>query len=175
MTTNQLAQFRHCSQRKSDLKIVTCTIKMGTPHISSPLDEVIGGVAAEYGFDSLSDGHNFEDSEDEFYNALTTTDEEYPFQGLAPPPTQRSYATYKLAEKDLHEWTAARGYGLRINRTNWVDKHAVVKEPKYRSFVCDRADARGKAYLAGRTRKTNKRSRAEGYRMEIVLKVYKGR
>jgi hypothetical protein len=30
MTTNQLAQFRHCSQRKSNLKIVICTIKMGT-------------------------------------------------------------------------------------------------------------------------------------------------
>jgi hypothetical protein len=148
---------------------------MGTPYISSPLDEVIGGVATEYGFDSLSDGHNFKDSEDEFYNALTTTDEECPFQGLTPPPTRHSYATYELAEKDLYEWTAVRGYSLRINRTNWVDKHAVIKEPKYRSFVYDRADAREKAYRAGYTRKTNKRSRAEGCRMRIVFKVYKGR
>jgi hypothetical protein len=52
---------------------------MGIPYISSSLDEVIGGITAEYGFDNLFDGHNFKDSEDEFYNALTTTDEEYPF------------------------------------------------------------------------------------------------
>jgi hypothetical protein len=58
--------------------------------------------------------------------------------------------------------------------TNWIDKHAVVKEPTtYRSFVCDGTYARGKPYLQpGWQRKSNKRSRAAGCQKEVVLKLY---
>ena len=73
----------------------------------------MGTVHTDHGFDD-DEG----DSNNDFYDALDTLDEEYPFQSLAPPPTSRSYPTYQEAENALYEWTAARGYGLRINRTN---------------------------------------------------------
>jgi hypothetical protein len=113
---------------------------MGTIHLDSPLDEVLGGMADENDFNNPSE-HSLENDEDEWHDALINTDEEYPFQRLAPPPITRSFPSFEAADKFLHQWTAARGYALRINRTNWVDKYAVIKEPKYRSFVYDRADA----------------------------------
>jgi hypothetical protein len=50
---------------------VTGTVEMGTVHIHSPLDTILG----ENEFDNLSDY-----DEEDFFDALTTTDEEYPFQ-----------------------------------------------------------------------------------------------
>jgi hypothetical protein len=103
---------------------------MDTVHIDGPLDELLNGVTEDEEWDGLGDfGHlsDFENSsDDEFHDAPTTIDEDYPFQPLAPPPTSRSYATYEEAETALYQWTAARGYGLCINRTDWVDKQASV-------------------------------------------------
>ena len=136
---------------------------MDTVHVDSPLDELLNGGIDDEGWDGVSDLEN--SSDDEFYDALTTTDEDYPFQPLAPPPTSRSYATYEEAETALYQWTAARGYGLRINRIDWVDKRAFVKDLRYRSFVCDRANHRGKEYMENRVRKRNKKIKNCGCQM----------
>jgi hypothetical protein len=76
---------------------------MDTVHIDDPLDELLNGVTEDEewdglgDFENLSDFENFSDfensSDDEFHDAPTTIDEDYPFQPLAPPPTSRSYAT----------------------------------------------------------------------------------
>jgi hypothetical protein len=136
---------------------------MGTVHIPTAIDDVL---SSEWSDESAED----------FFDARTTANEEFLFQPLAPPPISRSYRTYDEAESKLHEWTTARGYGLRINRTNWINDHAVIKELKWRSFVCDRTDGRGKEYLSlSRQRKKNKRKRSYGCKMEVVLKLYEGR
>jgi hypothetical protein len=146
---------------------------MGTVHIDDPLDELLNGVTEDEEWDGLSDFEN--SSDDEFHDAPTTIDEDYPFQPLAPPPTSRSYATYEEAETALYQWTAARGYGLRINRIDRVDKQASIKDPRYRSFVCNRANHRGKEYMENRVRKRNKRTRSCACQMQVVLKLYEKR
>ena len=89
---------------------------MGTVHTDSPLNDLLDLEIDDVEFHGFDDDEG--DSNNDFYDALDTLDEEYPFQSLAPPPTSRSYPTYQEAENTLYEWTAARGYGLRINRTN---------------------------------------------------------
>jgi hypothetical protein len=80
---------------------------MVTVHTDNPTDDLQDLEIDDIEF------HGFEgDSTNDFCDALDTLDEEYPFQSLAPPPTSRSYTTYEEAEKELHQWTAARGYGV---------------------------------------------------------------
>src|SRR5436305_5951885 len=93
---------------------------MDTVHIDGSLDALFNGVTEDEESSGVSDSEN--SSDNEFHDAPTTFDEDYPFQPLAPPPTSRSYATYEEAQRGLYQWTAARGYGLPIHRTNWVDK-----------------------------------------------------
>jgi hypothetical protein len=74
---------------------------MGTIHFDSPLDKVLGGVADENDFDNPSE-YSLENDEDEWHNALTNTDEKYPFQRLVPPFTIRSFSSFEAADKFLY-------------------------------------------------------------------------
>ena len=106
---------------------------MGTAHIDNPpndLQDLEIDDVEFHGFDDHEGGSN-----NDFCDTLDTLDEEYPFQSLAPPPTSRSYPTNQEAERALYEWTRARGYGLRINRTNWVDKIQPSNAPFEKPFL----------------------------------------
>jgi hypothetical protein len=81
---------------------------MGTVHIDDPLDELLNGVTEDEEWDGLSDFEN--SSDDEFHDAPTTIDEDYPFQPLAPPlrrdPTlhtkkPRQHCTNGLRHEDM--------------------------------------------------------------------------
>jgi hypothetical protein len=71
---------------------------MGTVHIPTTIDDVLS-VPPNY--DELSEWSD--ESAEDFFNARTTTNEEFLFQPLAPPPISRSYRTYDEAESKLHE------------------------------------------------------------------------
>ena len=51
---------------------------MATSQANSPSTEVLGGVTDEDRFDNLLN-YGLDDDEDDFFDALTTRDEEYPF------------------------------------------------------------------------------------------------
>jgi hypothetical protein len=75
-------------------------VEMGAVHIDGPLDELLNSVAEDEEWGGASDLEN--SSDDEFHDAPTTINKDYPFQPLAPPPTSRSYATYEEAETALY-------------------------------------------------------------------------
>jgi hypothetical protein len=59
---------------------------MGTVHVDGSLNELLNGMAEDEERDGVSNLENSTD--DELYDALTTIDEDYPFQPLAPPLVQ---------------------------------------------------------------------------------------
>ena len=64
---------------------------MGTFRTDSPLKDLQGLEIDDIEFHGFDDDEGDGDSNSDFYEALDTLDEEYPFQSLAPPPTSRSY------------------------------------------------------------------------------------
>ena len=62
---------------------------MGTVHTDNPLNDLQDLEINDVEFHGFNDDEG--DSNNDFYDALDTLDEEYPFQSLAPPSTSRSY------------------------------------------------------------------------------------
>jgi hypothetical protein len=74
---------------------------MGTVHTDSPLSDLQDLEIDDVEFHGFDNDEG--ESNNDFYDALDTLDEEYPFQSLAPPPTSRSYPTYQEAEYGKEE------------------------------------------------------------------------
>jgi len=138
---------------------------MGTVHTDSPLNDLLDLEIDDVEFHGFDDDEG--DSNNDFYDALDTLDEEYPFQSLAPPPISRSYPTYQEAENGLQHVATAFESIAQIRLTNM---RLLKNLDGVLSSVIEQMRVARKYIREGHIRKRRKRSRTCGCQMQMVIK-----